>query len=257
MKAPAFGGWALVTGASDGIGRAVAEQLAAQQVPLVLVARREAALQDLAQQLRSAHGVQVQVMAMDLAAPGASEQLFARTETLDIGLLVAAAGFGSSGPLLDGDLANEQTQLQLNCGAVLAQCRLFGPRLVARGGGGLMLFSSVVAFQGAANSANYAATKAYVQSLAEGLHLELKPRGVAVLAVAPGPVQTGFATRAGLHMAQALQPAVIARQSLAAMGRQGTVRPGWLSKLLGWSLAMLPRWGRVRVMSAVMQGMRP
>jgi uncharacterized protein len=104
-------------------------------------------------------------------------------------------------------------------------------------------------------SANYAATKAYVQTLAEALHLELAPAGVDVLVSAPGPVATGFARRANLMMGKALRSSDVARATLEALGRGTTVRPGWLSKLLGYSLAMLPRSGRVRVMSLVMGGM--
>jgi hypothetical protein len=115
--------------------------------------------------------------------------------------------------------------------------------------------SSVVAFQGVPRAANYAATKAYVQSLAEGLRAELRPLGVDVVASAPGPVHSGFAERAGMRMGLALTPSAVASATLAALGRRGTVRPGWLSKLLGWSLALLPRWVRVRVMALVMGGM--
>ena len=118
-----------------------------------------------------------------------------------------------------------------------------------------MLLSSIVAFQGTPKSAHYAATKAYVQTLAEGLRAELKGSGVDVLAVAPGPVATGFAARANLKMANAMTPGVIAVESLKLLGRTTTARPGFLSKVLGYSLATTPRWGRVKIMNAVMSGM--
>ncbi len=119
----------------------------------------------------------------------------------------------------------------------------------------LVLMSSLLAFHGVPWAANYAATKAYVQSLAEGLRVELAPLGVDVIASAPGPIASGFAQRADLHMAQTLEPDVVARVTLTALGRKGTVRPGWLSKLLGWSLAALPRWGQVMVITPIMKGM--
>lgn len=115
--------------------------------------------------------------------------------------------------------------------------------------------SSVVAFQGTPMSANYAATKAYVQSLAEALRHELRPSGVDVVASAPGPVASGFAARARLRMAHAATPEVVARATLAALGRRATVRPGGLSKLLGWSLATAPRALRVVIMGRIMGGM--
>ena len=131
----------------------------------------------------------------------------------------------------------------------------FARRFAARRRGGVVLMSSLLAFQGVPRAANYAATKAYVQTLAEGLRVELAPVGVDVLASAPGPVRSGFADRADMRMSMALGPQVVARVTLNALGRKTTVRPGWLSKLLGWSLATLPRWGQVMVITQVMNGM--
>ncbi len=118
-----------------------------------------------------------------------------------------------------------------------------------------MLVSSMLAFMGTPRAAHYAATKAYVQSLAEGLREELKPLGIDVLASAPGPTASGFADLAGLRMPFALSSRVVASRTLAALGKRGTVRPGWLSKLLGWSLATAPRWLRVKIIGGVMRGM--
>jgi short-subunit dehydrogenase len=251
-----YGPWAVVTGASDGIGRAMAEQLAAHGLHLVLVARRRERLHSIADDLSHRHGVRTRVLALDLGQPGALDALTEAAAGLDVGLLVAAAGYGSAGPLVECDLAQELDQLQVNAGAVLAQCWHFGRVFAARGRGGIVLMSSVVAFQGTPSSANYGATKAYVQSLAEGLQHELKAFGVDVLASAPGPVATGFASRARLHMARAAAPEAVARATLAALGRRGTVRPGWLAKLLGWSLAAAPRALRVVIMGRIMAGMK-
>lgn len=252
---PAYGPWAVVTGASDGIGRAFAHELAAAGLDLVLVARREVVLQALAAELTHRHTIRVRVVAVDLADPAGPATLLAATDDLDVGLLVAAAGFGTSGPFLDGDLDAELDMLAVNCRAVAALSHAFGKRLAARGRGGLILMSSLVAFQGVPRAAHYAATKAYVQSLAEGLHHELAPRGVDVLASAPGPVHSGFAARAAMTMGLAQTPREVAVASLAALGRRATVRPGLLAKLLELSLKLLPRWGRVRMMAVVMRGM--
>jgi short-subunit dehydrogenase len=130
-----------------------------------------------------------------------------------------------------------------------------GRRFAQRGRGGVVLLSSLVAFQGVPRAASYAATKAFVQSLAEALRIEWKPLGIDVIACAPGPVASGFAQRANMRMNMAATPEQVAQATLKALGRQTTVRPGWLSKLLEWSLAPLPRWGRVRIMSLVMGGM--
>lgn len=250
-----YGPWALVTGASDGIGREIAVQLAEAGLHLVLVARRREILESLAGDLASRSGVEARVVAADLGRPEGVETVVSATADLDVGLLVAAAGFGTSGPFLASDLTTELEMVDVNCRAVAALSHHFGQRFARRGCGGLVLMSSIVAFQGVPRSANYAATKAYVQSLAEGLRSELARYGVDVLASAPGPVHSGFAERAGMQMGKALSPDAVARGTLAALGRRGTVRPGWLSKLLGGSLALLPRWGRVRIMTAVMGGM--
>lgn len=252
-----FGPTALVTGASDGIGRAFARALAAEGFDLVLVARRRDVLDALAEDLSARHGIAVQVIAADLAAPEAVADLLAHTAAQPIGLLVAAAGYGSAGPFLDLPPASEAAMVDLNCRSVVALTHGLATRMAAQGGGGVVLFGSLVGFAGAPWSATYAATKGFVQAFAEGLAVELRPRGISVLSVAPGPVGTGFAARARMRMGKAETPETVARVSLRALARGGTVRPGALAKFLGWSLALLPRGVRVRVMGRIMQGMAP
>jgi hypothetical protein len=250
-----YGPWAVVTGASDGIGRAFAERLAERGIHLVLVARRGPLLEGLAAELKRAHGIECRIVVADLSDLSAVHRMADATAGLDVGLLVAAAGFGTSGPLLGASLGTETEMVDLNCTSVLVQACHYGRRFAERGRGGLVLMSSLLAFRGTPRAANYAATKAYVQTLAEGLRVELAPLGVDVIASAPGPIRSGFAERANMRMAQALPAEVVARVTLAALGRKTTVRPGWLSKLLGWSMAMLPRWGQVMVITQVMKGM--
>ncbi|MBA2638694.1 MAG: SDR family oxidoreductase [Nocardioidaceae bacterium] len=252
-----YGPWAVVTGASDGIGRAFAGQLAASGLSVVLVARRREVLQALATELERRHRVATEVVAADLATRAGREAVEDATRGVDVGLLVASAGFGTSGPFLAGDLDVELGMIDVNCGALLAQSHHFAERFAERGRGGLVLLSSLVAFQGVPRAANYAATKAYVQTLAEALRVELKPHGVDVLACAPGPVDSAFATRAHMQMGATVTPETVAEGALAALGRRTTVAPGALSKLLTSSLRTLPRAGRVRVMQKVMAGMTP
>jgi short-subunit dehydrogenase len=251
----AYGSWALITGASDGIGKAFAEQVAALGLNVVLVARRLDRLEALATALRAQHGIEAIALAADVSSEQGLADIEGATASLDVGLLVAAAGYGTSGPFLAADLARERDMLAVNAYAVLRQCMTFGNRFVARGRGGIILMSSIVGWQGVPRSTHYAATKAYVQSLAEGLRLELRPHGVDVLAAAPGPVESGFATRAGMRMRMTVLPATVAKESLAALGRRGTVIPGGLSKLMTYALASLPRTLRTRVLARVMGNM--
>jgi len=250
-----YGPWAVVTGASGGIGRALARGLADAEVSLVLVARGEERLRALAEELTRTRGIETRTVSLDLTRRDAARALDEVTRELDVGLLVASAGFGGSGLLVDAELDEELDMIDLNCRSVMALSHLFGRRLARRGRGGLVLMSSLHAFQGVPRAANYAATKAYVQSLAEGLGHELSQFGVDVLACAPGPVESGFAARAGMRIENGLRPEALVREILAALGRKRVVRPGLRSKALELSLALLPRFGRVLALRALMGGM--
>lgn len=251
-----YGPWAVVTGASSGIGRELAVRLAEAGLNLVLTARREPLLRDLASELSSRFGIESRVVAADLSQPDEVNQVIAAAGNLDVGLLVAAAGFGTSGHFLQSSLPDELAMLQVNCSALLALTHHFSRKMAERGRGGIILLSSIVSFQGVPYAAHYAATKAYVQSLAEALALELRPRGVDVLAAAPAPVDSGFAAQANMDLGKmTLQPADIAAPILWALGRKTTVLPGFLTKFLVGSLRTVPRWAKVRIMGLVMGGM--
>lgn len=190
-----YGPWAVVTGASDGIGRAMARAIAGRGLDLALVARRRERLEA-------------------LAIP----------------------------------LADELAMIDVNCRSAFEMTRLCADRFATRGSGGVILMSSIVAFQGAPN----AATKAYIQALAEGLRPDLARKGVEVIASAPGPVASGFASRARMAMGKAETPETVAKETLAALGRRTTVRPGFMGKFLGYSLSTMPRFGRSIVMGSIM-----
>lgn len=142
--------------------------------------------------------------------------------------------------------------LDVNCRAVLAMSKHFSARFAARKKGGLILFGSIVGFQGVGNAANYAATKAYIQTLAEGLAVDLKPSGIDVVSCAPGPVETGFAARSNLSPTRSADPRRVAHETVAALGRRTTVKPGILSKVLINALATLPRFARTMILSGIM-----
>ncbi len=250
-----YGPWAVITGASSGIGRAIACELAESKFNCVLVGRGLTELDTLSSELTSQHRVDCRVLMLDLAEDAGAESLQLATADLDVGLLVASAGFGTSGAFLENPLEPEFEMLNVNCKSLLALSWIYGQRFEKRGRGGIILMSSIVSFQGTPWSAHYSATKAYVQVLAEGLHTELKAKNVDVLAVAPGPTKTGFASRANMKMGPSLDPTKIAPEILNALGRTTTVLPGFLSKLLVYSMVPLPRWARIAIMGKVMRGM--
>jgi short-subunit dehydrogenase len=247
-----YGPWAVVTGASDGIGQAFAQELAALGVNLVLVARRRDRLQELANELIGRHQVATRVLAADLGSDEGRASVERETVDLDVGLLVAAAGFGTSGPLFRSNREREREMLHVNCEAVLEQVMIFGERFSRRGRGGMILMGSLLGWQGVPGAAHYAATKAYVQSLAEGLASELAPAKIDVLASAPGPVNSGFGSRADMRMGTAETPAVVAKASLRALGRKTTIVPGMIGKILSYSLLGLPRFSRTRILGGIM-----
>jgi len=249
-----YGPWAMVTGASSGIGRALAVDAARRGLNLVLVARSESALAAAGDEAAQ-YGVQVRVLVADLALPDGPASVISQTADIEIGLLVNAAGFGTSGEFTGTPLSAELEMIDVNCRAVVALSHAYAPGMKARARGGIILLSSIVAFQGVARAANYAATKAFNQVLAEGLRLELRPHGVDVLASAPGPVRSGFGDRAGMRMGNAASPRSVARGTLSALGSKGLVRPGMLSAMLGYSLAILPRPSRRFILGRIMKGM--
>ncbi len=250
-----FGPWAVVTGASSGIGREMALRLAELGLHVVVAARDDKRLREVAAAIGS-RGSRARVIAMDLSEPGSAGRLAAQVEDLDVGLLVHSAGYGRGGELLESDLPVESAMVDLNCRATLELSYLFGRRFAGRRRGALVLLSSIVAFQGVPRAANYAATKAYVQSLGEALAAELGGRGVQVLTATPGPVESGFAARAGMTIADADTAERVSQGIVQALLRGRTrVTPGRKGKLLVYSLLTAPRRLRTRIMAGIMRGM--
>jgi short-subunit dehydrogenase len=195
------GKWALVTGASAGIGLALAEQLAASGANVVLTARRSDRLEALAARLRSEYGVEARVIAADLADASAPQQLLSATEEsgLAIDILINNAGFGYNGEFVKGDAAWQRQMVDVNCAAVVHLTRLFLPKMIERRRGYVMIVASTAAYQPVAYLATYAATKVFDRFLAEALAHEVAGYGVKVSALCPGPTESEFNEVAGLR----------------------------------------------------------
>jgi hypothetical protein len=198
LDADRSGPWAVVTGASSGIGRGFAHRLASSGFDVVLAARRTADLSALGSELSTVHGVEHRVVTVDLAEPDGPSKLIQATLDLDVGLLVSNAGTGLPGDILTHDLADLHRIVRLNSTAHLELAHHFGKRLVERGRGGIVLVSAGGALHGLPHVVNDSASKAYVLNLGEGLHYELAPAGVDVTVLLPFAVDTPIIDQYGV-----------------------------------------------------------
>ena len=248
-----YGPAALVTGASTGLGAEFARQLAARGLDLVLVARRRDRLEDVARELRAAHGVAVHVAALDLAAPDLRDRLCDAIQGQDVGLLVSNAGRYGFGRFLDARLEDELEGLDVNARAPLVLAHEFARRLAGRGRGGMIFLSSSSAYQGTPFAAGYGAAKAHTLTLAEALAYELAPWNVDVLAVCPGPVATeGTADMdTSSFPIGPMQAPPVVRAALDALGRRTAIVPGLPNAAVATLGKLMPRSLNTRLMGAI------
>lgn len=234
-----------MTGASSGIGEALARELAGRGISVALAARRLDRLERLAVELRAEHGVEARAIAVDLAEPSAVAELAGATADLSIGLVIANAGFGDKGPFVAREAGEIARMIDVNCRATTLLCHAFAGRLLARGRGGIVITASTAAFQGTPLTAVYAATKAYDLLLAEGLHHELRPHGVDVVALCPGGTDTEGPQRTGVDAAKVpmglMDAKVVARAGLDGLGRRAIVIPGLHNQASAFATRLLPR----------------
>lgn len=239
-----YGPWALVTGASSGIGEQFARQLAAAGLDLVLVARRAARLSALKRELVAAHGVAVDLVVEDLAEPLAVDRILAAIDERDLGLVVSNAGFGLKGPFASHGRAQVEAMFNVNARAPLLLLHGLMPRLARRPAAGIILTGSQEGESPFPWSSAYAATKAFVHSLGQGLHGECRGSGIDVLVLAPGATDTealplqGFDPQAVPGL---MQPAEVARQALQRLGRTPLHVPGRTNRAFVAVLRRLPR----------------
>ncbi|MBI1222993.1 MAG: SDR family NAD(P)-dependent oxidoreductase [Bacteroidetes bacterium] len=250
-----FGPAAFVSGASSGIGKELAYHLADAGFQLLLQGRNKNELLKQKDELRFVHGCEVELFIGDLSDPNTIQELCSALDDYPIGLAVLAAGFGTSGPFLQNSINAEMNLLRVNIEAVAQLSHYFGRRFVEDGRGGILLFSSLLAFQGTPYAANYAASKAYIQSFGEALYRELKPFGVRVHTTAPGPVQSGFEERANMKMSLSATPNQVAVSMLRKLNQGPVSTPGFLSRFLTYSLRTLPRRFKVLAIEQIMKKM--
>jgi len=244
------GKWALITGASSGLGLEFAELLAAQKVNLVLAARRREPMEALAAKLCRKHGVDILVEAIDLAAPGAAARLKSILDerSLRIDILVNNAGYGLHGEFLQTPLERTIDMIQLNITALTELSYVFGRDMAARRSGQILLIASLLGLQPVPTFAAYAATKSYVLAFGEALHDELRSQGVVVTSLCPGHTETGFDAAAGAPVSPLLRlltmkPRPVAETGLRALSQgKASVIAGFMNKAAAFSNRLTPRW---------------
>jgi uncharacterized protein len=240
---------ALITGASSGIGFDLAHLFARDGYNVVLVARSEEKLQQLARDLEQHHNVTATVVVADLARPEAPREVFERVRQLgQIDFLVNNAGYGLGGKFVETNLQMELDMIQVNISALTHLTKLFLPGMVARGHGRVMNVASTAAFQPGPLMAVYYATKAYVLSFSEAIAEECSATGVTVTALCPGPTDTGFAAAADLtnvrlfNLMKPMSSMDVARVGYRAMLRgKRVVVSGLANKLSAQSVRVTPR----------------
>jgi short-subunit dehydrogenase len=237
--------WALITGASSGIGAALARELAARGAKLILTARRRDRLQALAAEL-AAKGAETRIVVADLNDPAAPEQIFAATEGagLVVDVLVNNAGLGQYGAFSNGDADQQFSLVRVNCEAVVRLSRLFIPRMVERRRGWVLVVASTASFQPVPYLSTYAATKAFDRFFALGVAAEVAKFGVKITALCPGTTESEFfeVANASVFRGRDLQSAEdVARIAIDALARgQRTISPKLSGKLRSFLVRFLP-----------------
>lgn len=239
--------FAIVTGASRGIGSAYARLLASRGYDLLLVSRDETRLTDLSHELETNHRIQAHVFIADLAQPDAAHQLFveSRQYRQTPEMLINNAGFGLYGEFVSHPLPRIQEMLHVHVRTVVESIRLFLPGMIERGSGTIINVASIAGLLPVPHFAEYAATKAFLVSFSEALAEEVRPTGVVVQACCPGQTETDFHDSAGFRPSGRLPMQTadqVAHTSLAALpNKHPVVTIGWQGKLAAWTMKWLPR----------------
>lgn len=244
---------ALITGASSGIGAEFARQLAARKLDLVLVARSQDKLDNLAEQLRQQHGIRTYTITQDLAEPGAASSVARQVEEFGIvvELLINNAGFGAYGSFSESHLERQASMIQLNISALVELTHAFLPAMLKRREGRIINVSSIAGFQPMPYWSVYAASKAFVLSFSEALWAEVKEKGVKVLALCPGPTESNFFTVAevpsnsemssNLNQLDSVENVVTSALAALESGQSNTVTGGLMTQVIANLPRVLPR----------------
>lgn len=231
-----YGPWAVIAGASEGLGAAFGRTAAGRGLNVVIVARRTEPLHTLAVELESNYGIDVKPVPLDLSEQNVVDRIDKETKELDVGLLIYNAAFSNIGRFLEREAASQDTLLRTNCLGPALFAHYFGRRMRERQKSGIVLMSSMSGFQGSPWVAHYAASKAYNMVLAQGLWYELKDDGIDVVTSCPGPIDTpGWRHSISGKDLQVFPPVAdpmkVAEETLNGLGRKVVVVPGGTNKI--------------------------
>ena len=254
-----YGAWALVAGASEGLGAAYARALAERGMNLVLIARRRALLDRLAEDLRGTFGIEVRCCEGDLASLAFLETLHTVCSGLDVGLMVYNATYAPVGEFEHTALEDLMCVVDVNVRAPVALLRAFLPSMTERGRGAVVLMTSLAGNQGTPRIAAYAASKAFTRVLGEGLWHELENRGIDVVTCCAGAVRTpGYAVTADKDAPGTLDPEEVVEEALNALGRGPLVIPGFVNRAASVVMGrLLPRRAAIAIMAGSTRKLAP
>ncbi len=255
-----YGSWAFVTGASSGIGREYALQLAAEGLNIAVLARRKERLEALVREIESKHKVKTRVVVADLTASDALDVIQAATSDIEIGLLVNNAGAGVPGVFLKQDVNSYTQTIQLNVTMPMQLSHHFGEQMRRRGKGGIIFTASIAGYTGSPYMANYGAAKSYMINFGMALHTELKASGVDVLVVSPGGTRTEMVEMEGTKMSDAPMPWMdadkVAQVGIKNLGKKSAVIPGAINNVMIFMMTrLMPRALTMKIFGKMMSDM--
>ena len=255
-----YGKWALVTGASSGIGADFVRQLAEKGMNVILIARRAEMMEAIAKEVEEAYGVKTQVIRQDLIEPDAVENIKNAVGDKEVGILINNAGYGSLGRFHENDMDYQVNMVKLNCVAPVALTGVLIGKMVERKKGAVIFLASTAAYQGVPYFSVYSATKSFNLFLAEGLWGEYKNLGVDVMALSPGYTTTEFQSRANVERSRGPTPAKspdVVRLALKKLGGRASVIHGTINYMGAFMARLVPRKTAASIGGAIMKMMRP
>lgn len=233
-----YGEWALVTGANSGIGKALALEIAAKGLNVVLVARRIPELEEVANKIKAEHKVSTMIISADLTEQNGINAVIDKTDGLNIGMLVLSAGIENNGSFIKNDLETELKVIQLNIVSTLKLTHHFAKKMEFSKKGGILLVSSLTAHMPSPYFSNYAATKSYVLNFGSSLYAELKPKGIDISVLSPGVTNTSMSENTGIDWTktkvQIMSPEEVAKEALKHFGKKLSIIPGSGNRIIAF-----------------------